>query len=157
MLSFSYDYQYALGFCFLLQFTLFVPFPPPPLQGYVHTTPDSLSAATKGFCSHTRKTVAARRDFCDGSQRWSVAYRITVHTKLSCIACVQTLPPSLQEKSIFPEWRGVFCTQANLVWCEHSLRYSPSRPFFVSSRVPERCGLRDDTKNDFITGVAKFE
>lgn len=132
MLSFSYDYQYALGFCFLLQFTLFVPFPHPPLQGYVHTTPDSLSAATKGFCSQTRTMVAARRDFCDGSQRWSVAYRITVHTKLSCIACVQT-PPPLRKNRFFPRGGGGagVCTQANPVWCEHSL----SRHAFFPRKV----------------------
>ena len=151
MLSFSYDYQYALGFCFLLQFALFVPspHPSPPLQGYVHTTPDSLSAPRRASV-HTQEQWW-RRDFCDGCQRWSVTYRITVHTKLSCIACVQT-PPPLRKSRFFPRGGGAgVCTRANPVWCEHSLRR------VVTRSSPERCALRDDTKNDLLTGVAKFE
>ena len=129
MLSFSYDYQYALGFCFLNLHCL-CPSPPPPPKA-MFTPPRIAFLLPRTASVHTQEQCW-RRDFCDGCQRWSVTYRITVHTKLSGIACVQT-PPSPKEKSIFPEWRGVFCTQANPVWCEHSL--SLSRHAFFPRKV----------------------
>ena len=153
MLSFSYDYQYALGFCFLLQFTLFVPFPhppPPPLQGYVHNTPDSLSAATKGFCSHTRTMLAARFLGRISGVECHISENSS-HEAILYSLC--TDPPSPQEKSIFPEGRwgrvsvhGLIRYGVNIAWA-----------CVVTRSSPERCALRYDTKNDLLTGVAKFE
>ena len=152
MLSFFYDYQYALGLCFLLQFTLFVPFLPPPSPSKAMFTPPRIACLPPRRASVLTQEQCWRRDFCDGCQRWSVTYRITVHTKLSCIACVQTPPPPLRKNRFFPREGGAgVCTRANPVWCEQSLRR------VVTRSSPERCALRDDTKNDLLAGVAKFE
>ena len=121
MLSFFYDYQYALGFCFLLQFTLFVPFLPPPPPSKAMFTPPRIACLPPRRASVHTQEQCWRRDFWDGSQGWSVTYRKTVHTKLSCIACVQTPLPSGKIDFSRGEVGAGVCTRANSVWCEHSL------------------------------------